>query len=279
LVGASLTFLCGAGKFVKVKSMASELAQWAAIRIEGADAERFLQSQLTSDLNQLQAGQPQLAGWCAINGRVRAVGWLARTDAGFVWYMHAAQAQQLPTELMRFVLRAKVKVALAQERVIDSGPDRLPDGRSLGLARSGEYSADAAAQARFALADVALGAATGGGGERHLPQVLGLERFAGLSLKKGCFPGQEIVARTYYKGEVKRALLRVRLLDANANDANVYKDTSQPSGAATSELVQFARTPEGGCEALIVAAKPVAGLYLLTFDGSDRYFAPVEFEG
>jgi tRNA-modifying protein YgfZ len=202
------------------------LPHLAAISVTGMDAQRFLQSQLSSNLADLapisdlgpltQQTATQFSSWCAANGRVIGLGWLYRAGPNFYWVVHKADTSALLLGLKRYLLRSKASLQLDARGVFSGlGADgiTLPDGRALHLAEletAESALADSeplqAALAAWLRADIVQGMAVCGGGERFLPQMLGLERYAGLSLKKGCFPGQEVIARTHYKGEVKRAL-------------------------------------------------------------------------
>ena len=191
-----------------------QLAHLSAIRFSGVDAEPFLQAQLSSNLNDLKPNQAQFAAWCAVNGRVLAVGSLARAEIDFIWVVATDVAELVVQGLNKFKLRSKVSIerlADAVYGVFERTPDDLSQfvygRRGVGLAPQLEHGeADPEALARWLRADIREMLPWNGSGERFLPQMLALEQHAGLSLKKGCFPGQEIISRLHYKGELKRAL-------------------------------------------------------------------------
>ena len=87
--------------------------------------------------------------------------------------------------------------------------------------------------------------------EAFIPQMLNMElpAVAGVSFSKGCYPGQEIVARTQYLGKVKRRTYRARLAVAAAPGAHVYAPETgdQHCGA----VVSVAPSPAGGFECLV----------------------------
>ena len=82
--------------------------------------------------------------------------------------------------------------------------------------------------------------------EAWTPQMLSLERLAAFSLKKGCYPGQEIVARTHYLGKSKRSLVRIEGRDLASGQSLL--------GGAGEELGQLASATDDGRQALAVAA-------------------------
>jgi len=93
--------------------------------------------------------------------------------------------------------------------------------------------------------------------EEFVPQMADFEKLGGISFHKGCYPGQEIVARTQYLGKVKRHLYRVtsdQLLEAGA-DLHSPDNPDQACG----KIVSGAPSPTGGYEALAVVQSNFAG--------------------
>jgi len=89
--------------------------------------------------------------------------------------------------------------------------------------------------------------------DQFIPQMVGLDALGAISFDKGCYPGQEIVARTHYLGEVKRRLVRGQAdADARPGDALVA------DGQARGTVVNAAPSPAGGCEFLAVVQAAVA---------------------
>ena len=211
------------------------LPHLAAIWVSGLDAEKFLQSQLSSNVAALEPKGVQLSSWCAANGRVIGLGWLSRTAEGFCWIVAADTAEAIIAGLNKYRLRAKVGITGGNDAdtvVVGSESSllgvQLADGRSLGVAKNAEFdSAPAHFLARWYQRDIELKIPWNGGGERFLPQMLGIERFAGLSLKKGCFPGQEVISRLHYKGVLKRSL-RVLRIEPVVAQSMVAESGAQP---------------------------------------------------
>lgn len=92
--------------------------------------------------------------------------------------------------------------------------------------------------------------------EQFVPQMVNFELIDGVSFKKGCYPGQEIVARTHYLGKIKKRMYRARLAgDAAAGDSLYAQETADQ---ACGSVVAAAPSPEGGTELLIVLPSHVA---------------------
>jgi folate-binding protein YgfZ len=106
--------------------------------------------------------------------------------------------------------------------------------------------------------------------DQFLPQMIGLDAIGGVSFDKGCYAGQEIVARSRYLGEIKRSLYRGRT-SASVQPGDKLLAAGQPCG-----VVMNASTPPGEkSEFLAVVSSPQAGAATL-LTGADE---PVELLG
>lgn len=232
---------------------ATALPDWGVIRASGADAASFLQSQLTQDVLGLDAHRATLAGWCSAKGRLMAsfVVWRPAPDEVLL----ACSADLLPAVLKRlsmFVLRAKCKLSDASAElplhgvagaVAGAGVWRRVDGAiglppARGVARALFAGAAPALPALDANAwswlEVASGvprivAATV---EKFVPQMVNLELVGGVNFQKGCYPGQEVVARSQYRGTVKRRAFVFESAAAAMPAQEIFHsaDREQPAG-------------------------------------------------
>jgi folate-binding protein YgfZ len=89
--------------------------------------------------------------------------------------------------------------------------------------------------------------------EAFLPQMLGLESYGAVSFQKGCYPGQEIVARTHYLGDLKRRLVRLFAGNAAQPGDSVLGDGDQVVGT----VAMAGPSPDGGWEMLAVVQRDV----------------------
>jgi folate-binding protein YgfZ len=112
------------------------------------------------------------------------------------------------------------------------------------------------AQPEWDLAAIAAGVASVGSAtsEEFVPQMLNLELTGAIAFDKGCYPGQEIVARSQYRGEVKRRLYRFASAVAAAPGAQVLG----PDGSLAGSVVNVAADSHGGYELLAVIATDLA---------------------
>jgi hypothetical protein len=193
--------------------------------IEGPDARRFAQAQFSGDVESLAQGQWQWNAWLDAHGRVQALMHLA--DLGgdrLLAVLRGGDAENTRAGLARYVFRAKASVtacifsghaegALPMGHVDAEAQDGITLGygdRSLRLVPQGA-NADSKAANAWRLADIRAGwPVLPAGDAQFLPPALSLERLGAVSLDKGCYPGQEIVARLHYRGGHKFSLYRVR---------------------------------------------------------------------
>jgi len=200
-----------------------KLSHLSALKFSGADAGNFLHNQLSADVNGLAIGDATFACYCEPKGRVLALLLVQRVDAGYHVILSAALAAAVAERLKIYRLRSKVDIEImhdlavlgfAQDEASPALAVPLPGGqRKLALLAAGRSTgAEHASQEAWQFADLQsgicwLGEKTSG---EFLPQMLGFEELGAVNYRKGCYPGQEIVARTHYLGKVKR---HPRLLD------------------------------------------------------------------
>ncbi|MBT8060024.1 MAG: hypothetical protein KJO33_10535 [Gammaproteobacteria bacterium] len=260
--------------------MKHELDYLRLARVSGPDAGPFLQAQLSADIAALENGDSTLAAYCNPKGQVLGVLLICRDDDAF---LVAAQKELLPGILQRlgmYVLRSNVEFGTAGKLAVFGLPSAEtqspgcrtyspgPTGLHYALSESTPPSAvdPAAWRAReLALGLSWLGPETAG---RFIPQMLGLDRLGAVSFSKGCYPGQEIVARARYLGKVKRKPLLLNVDEEVVAEwggkARVRRD-GEWSGAS---LVDLAGDPAGGSTLFLVAPEaPDAASDRVELDG------------
>ena len=170
----------------------------AVARFSGDDAGDFLQSQLSADILALQPGDSGLACYCTPKGQVLGLLLVGRRQDS---YLLAANAVLLPGILRRlrmYVMRSKVLIEEADDLHVEGRPGPLYDFV--------ENSDAAGNSPGWRAMELKSGVTwlNEGSSEKFIPQMLGLDQIGAVSFKKGCYPGQEIVARARYLGKVNR---------------------------------------------------------------------------
>ncbi|MFM2286991.1 MAG: hypothetical protein RL684_134 [Pseudomonadota bacterium] len=267
-----------------VHSTPQALPSLGALHISGSDALDYLQGQLSADLRSVQPGQLAWAGLHSPQGRVLALLALApvpaappgvgdgdNTGGDWLAVLPAALAEPAAAALRRFVLRARVRIAPsppgalclpASEPGADARALRHPGGQPLcWLPAGGAAPADAQAQAAWDQAEVALGLPqvypqTSG---TFVAQMLNLDCIGAIAFDKGCYTGQEVVARAHYRGRVKRRLQRFAapaLPLAPGGGELPPGSALRLADGRNAQLVRSARLPDGSVEFLAVCAWP-----------------------
>lgn len=265
--------------------MLAPVSSGGLVHLHGPDAQAYAQAQFAQDVQALGDGQWQWNLWLNAKGRVIALFALLRADAReyYLWLPdHPAQA--LAEQLARLRFRSKLEIqALPQARVYgalaapatlglnahharaDLERDAQGQLQRIGLDLSGQSgrslvldlhgpdrlaSLDSDFDAHWRLEDIAHGLPRLADTQtaRFTPQMLALERLPAFSTRKGCYPGQEIVARTHFLGQVKRSLIRLSL----NRSVEPGTDLGTVAGPNQIELVCCAQTGER-IEALAVA--------------------------
>ena len=235
------------------------LDELGLLKVHGADAASFLQSQLTNDIAGLADGDVRLAGYCSAKGRLTASFWVWRDTAAETFWLACSRnlATAIARRLSMFVLRAKAKVEDASDAIALLGilqveadeagpavegavvlpavavsaklaaaldPARLETATDLRVSRALRpvpadsvadtlHALQAAGSSPLPMADwrrleVLSGIARieAASQELFVPQMVNFELVGGVDFKKGCYPGQEVVARSQYLGKLKRRM-------------------------------------------------------------------------
>jgi tRNA-modifying protein YgfZ len=262
------------------------LSTHALLAVEGPDAGAFLQAQLMNDVRALAVAQWQWTGWLNPKGRLVALLALLRTaEDGFLLLVPDFPVAELQARLQRYVFRSKLRLGIATDwtcaaQFDEAGPRSTLPEQAEGSAEAGwrldmggsalAGPADAGAGARWQAMDLAHGLPRlpAAGVEAWTPQMLSLERLRAFSLSKGCYPGQEIVARTHYLGKAKRVLVRIAGEDLREGEALRSADGR--------EAGQVACTDPGGGEALAVVTTELADGPLQRAEGGPARRLPLE---
>ena len=266
----------------------SPLPHLGVIQAQGEDAANFLHNQLSNDVLLLPVGQSRLAAFCNAKGRMQASFVVIKTAPDTVLLVMSLDllAQTLK-RLSMFVLRAKVKMTdatgqwqlrgLLGDSAKDLAGDAAPwqtvaqDGahtvafypallgeskipRALWIAPTDQAlpaGADVSADV-WSWTEVMSGVTlvTQPLFEAFVPQMLNYESVGGVNFKKGCYPGQEVVARSQFRGTLKRRTALVHSPVALTAGQDVFTPTDPEQPCAT--VVLSAARPDGqGFDALV----------------------------
>lgn len=260
---------------------AALLTDFSLLRFSGPDTQAFLHGQLTCDVQALHPGASTYGGYCTPKGRLLATFLLWRDNDGYTMLLPSTIAEPVRKRLTMYTLRSKVKaedISTARACICITGTDaaasvaasggrapdrthvitaqdhtttiRLPGDRYLLVtdANALQLPADTGA---WSAGDIANGIpfiepATQ---EEFVPQMVNLDLIGALSYTKGCYPGQEIVARTHYLGRLKQRMYRATVAVAAPGD-KLY--CAELGDQAAGMIVAAARAADGQHDVLAV---------------------------
>jgi len=259
-----------------------QLTDFALLRFSGADARDFLQGQLTCDVIALQPGRGSYGGYCTPKGRLLASFLLVNEGETYAMVLPAALAEAIYKRLTMYVLRSKVSISAPPAVLLGAhgadcskalrplqigAPDspqqavvagelraiRLPGNRVMVMGPgSDSLPALAADDGGWQRRDIEAGIpfilpATQ---EQFVPQMVNFDLIGALSYSKGCYPGQEIVARTHYLGRLKQRMYRVSAPAVLTPGDKLY--CAELGDQAAGMIVNAAAVSDGRYEALAV---------------------------
>lgn len=282
------------------KTIITDLTGSGLLHITGDDAENFLQGQLSSDIQEITAGNAQYSSYNTPKGRMLATFLAWWDDDGYCLQLPYSLLESVKKRLSLFIMRAKVEIEDASDRTVRIG---VAGERATALLAKafGELPADAMnvvhntsgnliclntqqylfagnAEQAIALWSALRHEATPVGiscwewlniragipqilpstQEAFVPQMANLELIGGVSFKKGCYTGQEIITRTQHLGKIKR---RLYLAHIDTNDTPQPGDPlfdREAEGQSSGKIINAQQAPSGGYDVLAVI--PVASV-------------------
>ncbi|MBM3110231.1 YgfZ/GcvT domain-containing protein [Pseudomonas arcuscaelestis] len=260
------------------------LSHEGILAVRGSDAGKFLQGQLTCNINYLNDSTSSLGARCMVKGRMQSSFRILPDADGFLLAMARELLEPQLADLKKYAVFSKAKLTDDSDAWVRFG---LQEGeRALqdlgievpaqidGISRHNGLIAIAVSTGRIelwvpaeqaeqvhaqlaaklsqaTLNDWLLGQIRAGIGqvmaqtrELFIPQMINLQAVGGVSFKKGCYTGQEIVARMQYLGKLKRRQYRVSLAGENVPEPGT-EIFSPTHGSSVGEVVLAARSTDG----------------------------------
>lgn len=217
------------------------LSHLAIIEVSGDDASQFLQGQLTCNINDISEVKASIAAFCNAKGRVISTLIVAKAQQSFLLILPESLAETVRKRLQLYVLRSKVKLTISanlslygvfgtyleqkialpeesfgcsrsQNLTCIKMPSEKPRFIVVAYSTANEISlfdgVQNGALSEWRYQDISTGFPwlAASQTEAYIPQMLNIDQLGGISFNKGCYTGQEIVARTHYLGKSKRQL-------------------------------------------------------------------------
>jgi len=222
----------------------------ALLKLSGSESEAFLQAQLSNDISKLDDSSVQLNAYCQHQGKILALFWVIRAGDDFLLSFPIDLLDSIKARLQMYVLMADVKITDVTEQYLQMGligksqKDSFTINEQLSLIladpknlskfdlTSQDYW-DKACIDSF-LPDVDITST-----ETYIPQMLNLDiNEVGVNFSKGCFPGQEVVARLHYLGKAKRRLFAFKSDSPLSIGDTLYCSESKSAKASGSVVSQ-----------------------------------------
>jgi len=216
--------------------MKINLTHQSLIKVSGSDAENFINSQVSNNIKQLQENDLQLNAYCQHQGKIISLLWVARAENYFFLSLNSELLDTVISRLQMYKMISQVVIEDVSEiyqqiGLIDekhSRSYRLSDRLQIELGEhNSSYSNDLnlwkANLIRENIPDISLI-----NSEKFVPQMLNLDiDEIGVSFTKGCYPGQEVVARLHYLGTPKRRMHQFFTHHSIQEGDAIYSNASQ----------------------------------------------------
>ena len=276
------------------------LSNLSVLSLTGADRRSFLQGQITQDMARVGAEAPTQGALLTSQGRVLALPWLVEREDELLLILPTDCIAAIGAHLKRYILRAKAICSMPGMRIAVAGilPSVLPatlterlqvlplSNRALLLGEHSELTGyltthtQPLAPCDWEWACVMAGepTVTSASAETFIPQMLNLDLLDAISFTKGCYTGQEIVARTQHLGRIKRRMFLYEVSNAPASKGQAPAPLTPLSSGAdkVGEVVRSAKTSTA--TRLLAVVTIDAHLQALTLaDGSALTHLPLPY--
>ena len=289
-----------------------DLGQFSILRVSGEDAQSFLQNLLSNDIKEVTAARAQHSSFNTAKGRMLASFLIWMEDNDYLLLLPDTLSEMLLKKLSMYVLRAKVKIAQDEKIALGiSGPTIKPPmdcGELLGVAKTENTHVIRLDEARFMLCtslenartlwqEFASHAKPVGSPcwdwlnirsgipviveetqEEFVPQMVNFDLIGGINFKKGCYPGQEIVARMHYLGKLKRRMYLAHVDSPAKPGDHLYSEDM--AGQSSGMIANAAAAPDGGYDVLAVvqiASHDAHPIHMGSLEGAILHFEPLPY--
>ncbi|MDA9802151.1 folate-binding protein YgfZ [Candidatus Pseudothioglobus singularis] len=211
----------------------------ALLKISGNDAEEFLQNQFTNDIKKLDSKKVQFNAYCQHQGKIIAFFWVMRMGEDFLLSFPDDLLEKIENRLKIFVIMSDVIIenvtnVLSQTGLINESSPlefRINDNLAVVIENSivkADETAENVITWEKACLDSYIPEIYNVTSEKLVPQMLNLDiNELGVSFLKGCYPGQEVVARLHYLGSAKRRLFSFKTNQEMQIGDSLYCATSR----------------------------------------------------
>ena len=251
---------------IRSQKTMSILSNKVLIKCTGEDAENFLNTQFTNDVKNMKNNSVMLSGYCNPKGRLISVLYIIQLDKEFYLYTTLDTLEPLLQKLNMYKMMSKVEFIIQKDilvgiaakhennslincvlntkeaKKIDQSVVFKIDNNQIVLQTNPkeieslldikDFSILGYKSFDFMDIDSIIPFINDSQVESYTPQMLSLDLLNGVSFSKGCYPGQEIVARTHYLGEAKKLLCKITFASKKEISINDKLETADDKKSA-----------------------------------------------
>ena len=166
------------------------------IQISGVDSAEFLQGQITNDINFVSENKILTSAICNVKGRVLAVFRILRISSGFLIFVNKSVAEKFKTHLEKYAVFFKTKIEFI---------DKAIDG--IEIISESDWKLNCIERGFVEITESIS--------EVFTPHELNYQNLGLINFEKGCFTGQEVIARMHYRGKLKFSLAKFSVDERN----------------------------------------------------------------
>lgn len=278
------------------------------LQVDGPDAATFLHGQLSNDVLHMDGQSARLAAYCSPQGKMLASFLVCKPEDHTFWLLGCADLLDTITKrLSMFILRAKLQITNISTKwplyglsyTDEATTEDLPAWQVIVTPSSLEIELPAATPVKQRIVAYAnthelpewpkssiehwqwltlqsgitlVNAATA---DRYIPQMFNYESVGGINFKKGCYPGQEVISRSQFRGTLKRKLFKLHSSNKLEIGASITQadNPQMPCG----EIVMAGAAPNGGWDALAVLRTENAVNTPLSVSGAPLLIEPLPY--
>lgn len=244
------------------------LSQFSILKISGKDSNQFLQGQLTCNVNELSDSNSFFAAFCNAKGRTITTLLILKSNDDFLLILPTVLLDKVANKLKMYILRSDVQLQNMTDELCLTGVNEVDKGllpelnttafsvtntnatfitlpsntcqryliiSQIAVAKTlwteltnASYTVDDNQNWDYADISSGLPWLSMETTEEYIPQMLNIDKLGGISFTKGCYTGQEIIARTHYLGKAKRELFLAECVSDIALDINTQIISNNP---------------------------------------------------
>ena len=231
-----------------------DLEHLRILTISGEDAGELLQGQMTQDVRKLEDEKIHITSFCNVQGRVIASSFIQERNDQYDLILSSEIIDELENHLQRYILRSKVLIEQSDEKTFGAYKSDINEDskecrslkndpkRVLTLSSQVPESIDNfITSEEWIRCDIenSIAIINKESTEKFIPQMLNLDILEAVSFSKGCYTGQEVVARVQHRGKIKQRMFKFKTEneDLISHGSEIQHESKKVGTVVISELI------------------------------------------